>query len=325
MGTRPDSITFESNEKGAMLSAPVSSDFNTEMMLRLGFIKKVYGILTAQLVLTFGMIFVFVFVEPIKVQLCGMTSIDACKDCKSFTTDDVDSEFRKHGFPDSSAGTEQESCMWLQATAEPGSKCNLSPSGGCLRPTPALQSALITAVILSFVFICGIACCEKCARQVPTNYIVLFSFTLCEAVMLGITCLFADAIAVGMAAGMTALVTAGLTAFAWFTKVDFTGAGGYLYAALLSLIVFGFIASIFGSMYDVPLLQNVYAGCGCLIFSMFIVYDTQQICGCAAPGADQGGRKYAIGYDDYVFAALNIYLDIVNLFIYLLQILNDRN
>ena len=78
-------------------------------------------------------------------------------------------------------------------------------------------------------------------------------------------------------------------------------------------------------MYDVPLMQNLYAGCGCLIFSMFIVYDTQLIAGSAAPGAEQGSRKYAIGYDDYVFAALNIYLDIINLFIYLLQILNDRN
>jgi FtsH-binding integral membrane protein len=317
MSTRADSITFE-DEKGGMLSAPVHSD-SVEKMLRIGFVKKVYGILTAQLFLTFGMIFVFVFVEPVKVQLCGMSSIDACSRCPPYVDDKVVLEI------DEATDPKKQSCMWLQATETPGGKCNLSPSGGCLRPTPALQSALITAVILSFVFICGIACCEKCARQVPTNYIVLFSFTACEAVMLGITCLFADAVAVGMAAGMTGLVTAGLTAFAWFTKVDFTGMGGYLYAALLSLIVFGFVAGIFGSMYDVPLMQNLYAGCGCLIFSMFIVYDTQLIAGSAAPGAEQGGRKYAIGYDDYVFAALNIYLDIINLFIYLLQILNDRN
>ena len=159
------------------------------------------------------MIFVFVFVEPVKVVLCGMTSIDACNNCAPYTEDRVVLQI------DEATDPEKQSCMWLQATETPGGKCNLSPSGGCLRPTPGLQSALITAVILSFVFICGIACCEKCARQVPTNYIVLFSFTACEAVVLGITCLFADAVAVGMAAGMTGLVTAGLTAFAWFTKV----------------------------------------------------------------------------------------------------------
>ncbi len=39
-----------------------------------------------------------------------------------------------------------------------------------------------------------------------------------------------------------------------------------------------------------------------------------------------GGKhnKYRIGVDDYVFAALNIYLDIINLFLYLLQLLSDR-
>ena len=45
--------------------------------------------------------------------------------------------------------------------------------------------------------------------------------------------------------------------------------------------------------------QNLYAGAGCLIFSCYLVYDTQLIVG-------GEHKKYQFGLDDYVFAALNI-------------------
>ena len=297
---------------GAGLRAP--SDPVTERMLRLGFIRKVYGILSAQLALTFGMIFVFVFVEPVKVQLCGMNSVEDCNNCEEFRSGHIVMEFEEAN----------ESCMWRQRTHEPGPhKCNLHPSGGCFRPTPAIQSWLMVTAVLTIVFVCGIVCCEKCAKSVPTNYIVLFSFTACEAVMLGLTCLFVNASAVGLAAAMTALVTAGLTVYAVTTKTDYSAMGGYFFAALLTLIVFGFVGSIFSMFFHVPWLQNVYAGCGCLVFSMYIVYDTQLIVGSIGNGERHG--QFQIGYDDYVFAALNIYLDIINLFQYILILLNSRD
>ena len=54
---------------------------------------------------------------------------------------------------------------------------------------------------------------------------------------------------------MTALVTAGLTVWACTTKSDFTDMGGYLYAALLSLVVFGFVGSFFNAFYHTPWIQ----------------------------------------------------------------------
>ena len=61
-------------------------------------------------------------------------------------------------------------------------------------------------------------------------------------------------------------------------------------------------------------LKTIYALFGCLIFSLYIVYDTQKVV---------GGKhhKHQFGTDEYVFAALNLYLDIINLFLYLLEIL----
>ena len=42
------------------------------------------------------------------------------------------------------------------------------------------------------------------------------------------------------------------------------------------------------------------------------MYDTQIMMG--------GGKQYALSPEEYVFAALNLYLDIINLFLFILRI-----
>ena len=56
----------------------------------------------------------------------------------------------------------------------------------------------------------------------------------------------------------------------------------------------------------------VYGSIGALIFSLYIVYDTQLMMG--------GKHKYALDPEEYIFASLNLYLDIINLFMYILMI-----
>ena len=60
------------------------------------------------------------------------------------------------------------------------------------------------------------------------------------------------------------------------------------------------------------LAQIGYGSAGALIFSLYIVYDTQLMMG--------GSHKYSLSPEEYVFAALNIYLDVINLFMYILMI-----
>lgn len=54
---------------------------------------------------------------------------------------------------------------------------------------------------------------------------------------------------------------------------------------------------------------------GAVLFGIYLVFDTQMMLG--------GKHKYAISPEEYIFAALNLYLDVVNLFLYILAILND--
>ena len=118
-----------------------------------------------------------------------------------------------------------------------------------------------------------------------------------------------EADAIFIAVGITAGVTLGLTIFAFQTKIDFTTCGGMLCAMMMVLFLAGIGLTIFGTS---KWTMIAYGSAGALIFSLYIVYDTQLMMG--------GKHKYALDPEDYIFAALNIYLDIVNLFMYILMI-----
>jgi Integral membrane protein, interacts with FtsH len=112
-----------------------------------------------------------------------------------------------------------------------------------------------------------------------------------------------------MAVGLCAAVCLGLTLFAFQTKWDFTVMGGALFVALIILVIFGIVACFIPGR----VITLVYASCGALLFSLYLVYDTQLMMG--------GKHKYSISPEEYIFAALNLYLDIVNIFLYILAII----
>ncbi|XP_030829095.1 protein lifeguard 2 [Strongylocentrotus purpuratus] len=169
-----------------------------------------------------------------------------------------------------------------------------------------------TAFALTFVFIFVLACTPDLRRRSPINIICLMLFTICEGVLLGLTCTYYDGTEVLLAIGITALITLALTLFAFQTKIDFTLMAGLLYVLLISLLMFGFFAAIFRSDF----LYTFYCAFGAFIFSAYIVFDTQLLLG--------GKHRYSISPEEYIFAALNLYLDIINLFLLLLRLFGSR-
>mmetsp|Transcript_117159 Transcript_117159/g.327909 ORF Transcript_117159/g.327909 Transcript_117159/m.327909 type:complete len:268 (-) Transcript_117159:271-1074(-) len=162
-------------------------------------------------------------------------------------------------------------------------------------------------------------CCQQIARKYPTNYIFLFTFTIFMSVLVGFACMVYTGESVLIAVATTALVFFCLTAYACCTKTDFTGAGPYLMAALMTMLAFSLVMSLWSFFAPLPpWLRMGFAFMGVILFSFYIVYDTQQIVG----GTH---KKFEFDIDDYVFAALNLYLDIINLFLFLLQIFGARN
>jgi len=166
------------------------------------------------------------------------------------------------------------------------------------------------AFFLSFGFLIALVCpCfGDLRRKTPHNMILLVGFTLAEGFMLGVAASTYSAHAVLMAVGITALVVLGLTIFAFQTKIDFTMCNGILFALLLCLMIFGIFCGIFRS----DIMNVVYASLGAVIFSIYIVVDTQMMMG--------GKHQYSIDPEEYIFATLNLYLDIINLFMMILSL-----
>lgn len=169
---------------------------------------------------------------------------------------------------------------------------------------------LWVAMIGTFVIMISLACCESVSRKYPLNMILLFVFTLLESLLVGCISAQYKTDTIFIALGITAAVVIGLTIFAFQTKIDFTGFGIYLFVFALVLMLFGIIAIIMRSR----VLHILYAAFGAGLFSMYLVFDTQLMLG--------GKHKYSISPEDYVIAALNIYIDIINLFLLILRLVS---
>lgn len=181
------------------------------------------------------------------------------------------------------------------------------------------QWILYVSVIMSLVTILSMVCCRSLSRKFPQNYILLFLFTAFEGVLVGFVSAMYTWQSVVLAAGITVAIFLAMTAFAFYTSTDFTGFGPYLFAFLITFCMFGFTLAILSMCgVQVQWMYILYDVLGVLLFTFYIVFDTQMILG------EWGGHKVQFSVDDYVFAALNLYLDIINLFLHILALVGKR-
>ncbi|XP_001640222.3 protein lifeguard 4 [Nematostella vectensis] len=176
--------------------------------------------------------------------------------------------------------------------------------------TPAIKDfvqsrpeVLFVAFILSFGFL--IALMFK-RRESPMNMYLLFGFTLVEAYTLGTLVTFFDRMIVLEAFGMTAATTIALTMYTLQSKRDYSSWGAGLFTMLWIFIWAGLLQMFFQS----DILELAYAVLGALLFSAFIVFDTHMLMNKMSP-------------EEYILASINLYMDIINLFIQILKILES--
>ncbi|KAL8486464.1 hypothetical protein ACS0TY_023230 [Phlomoides rotata] len=166
---------------------------------------------------------------------------------------------------------------------------------------------MIAAIILTFILLFVMLCVSQ---RHPWNYVVLFLFTIAMAFMIGASCTQRKGEAVLLAAGLTLVVTIALTVFTFFAAkrgIDFSFLGPFLMCAVILLMAFGIIRLIF----PMGRVAEQVIGCiGALVFSGFIIYDTDNMI-----------KRFS--YDQYIDAAISLYLDIINLFLYILAIIGD--
>jgi FtsH-binding integral membrane protein len=168
----------------------------------------------------------------------------------------------------------------------------------------------------------------------PLGFVLLMSFRFQKLSALALTLLFlVYAVLVGLSLSFIFLVytagsiattfgvtslTFGIMAVAGYTtKTDLTKFGSILMMALVGLIV----ASLVNFFLKSDSMQYIISFVGVLIFTGLTAYDVQKLknLGSEMTAGQESTRKYAI------MGALSLYLDFINLFLFLLRFLGRRN
>jgi FtsH-binding integral membrane protein len=139
--------------------------------------------------------------------------------------------------------------------------------------------------------------------------LALFAFTGVSGLTLGPVMLVYQADAIQQALVLTVLIFGALTLYVMVSKRDFSFLGGFLITGLIVVIV-GSLLNAF--LFQSPAAEFMIAAGGVVLFSGFILFDTSNIL-----------RHYDV--QDYTSATLALYLDVLNLFLFLLRLLGNRN
>ena len=121
----------------------------------------------------------------------------------------------------------------------------------------------------------------------------------------------------------SALTFGAMSLYGYTTKKDLSGLGGYLIMGLIGLI----IASVINIFWANSTLDAIITYIGVFIFVGLTAYDTQKIKQMSAAvetGAEMGYADAAAPRRIAILGALTLYLDFINLFLYLLRLFGRR-
>lgn len=168
---------------------------------------------------------------------------------------------------------------------------------------------------LIVVFAFG-AVVNKLSASVAT--MVFYGF----AALMGLSISFIFAVYTGFSIAQTFLVTAiafaGLSLWGYTTKKDISGWGAFLIMGVIGLIV----ASIVNIFLQSEAVMFAISALGVLIFAGLTAYDTQNIKNNYIQMAAHGDQEWLA--KSAIMGALTLYLDFINMFMFLLQFMGNR-
>ncbi|XP_076231275.1 protein lifeguard 3-like [Calliopsis andreniformis] len=182
----------------------------------------------------------------------------------------------------------------------------------------------IAALICFTVSYCCISLSENARRKPPLNYIWLCKLTLAMSYLAAFASVFYEIEIVLMTLGMTSFMTLAIALLATFSRFDLTMRTGLLTIVGLASIVSIMVMIIILMFTHIKVLHFVISIIGMVLLSMYLYFDVQTI---------MGGRRIELDPDEVVFATVQIYVDIILLYQYVLmfmaravlQYISDRN
>ncbi|XP_068604578.1 protein lifeguard 1 [Brachionichthys hirsutus] len=165
--------------------------------------------------------------------------------------------------------------------------------------------AYLSSFIIFAIVVIALSCCRSFSRRHPWNLVGLVVVTLSLSYMVGTVASFHDTIAVVITMGTTLAITFTIIGFSAQARFDFTLLSGVLMILLVDLVLFG----VFSAFYYSYVAEIAYGCLGALLYSLFLVIDCQLL---------MGLMSHRLDPEEYVNAALMIYMDVVLIFLCLL-------
>ncbi|MEE9387911.1 MAG: Bax inhibitor-1/YccA family protein [Paracoccaceae bacterium] len=149
----------------------------------------------------------------------------------------------------------------------------------------------------------------------------LFFYTFAAAMGLSISWIMAvyTGISIAQTFMVTSIAFAGLSLWGYTTKKDISGWGSFLIMGVIGLIV----AMVVNIFLQSEVIMYAVSGLGVLIFAGLTAYDTQKI------KTDYLQHAHAMDSEwlakSAIMGALNLYLDFINMFMFLLSFMGNRD
>ena len=112
---------------------------------------------------------------------------------------------------------------------------------------------------------------------------------------------------------ITAMTFAGVSVYGWVTRQDLTSVGSFCFMALIGVIV----ASLLNLFFHSPAFYWIVSYCGVAVFIGLTAYHTQRLKAIHQSMPNAPEQLAIVG-------ALMLYLDFINMFLFLLQIFGRR-
>lgn len=179
---------------------------------------------------------------------------------------------------------------------------------------PSLMRFAIEHPFITFLggFLAPMFLAQRWHREFPRNIALTLIGTTGAGVMIAPVLVLAERVQPGIVsqAGILTFTTFGaLTVYAAVSRRDFSAWGGFFFVGLIVLLV----TSILNIFFQNETASLWIAGVTVLVFGGLLVFDTWRIL-----------RTDTYGPDDYVIAAVSIYLDLLNIFLAILRLLGGN-
>lgn len=154
-------------------------------------------------------------------------------------------------------------------------------------------------------------------HSVGVSRVLFVAYALLNGLVFSAYFVIYDVANVILVFGITALFFGGFALYGRFTHTDLSRLRPFLVAGLIFLLVGGLVLMLF----DISGLERLMCMAGIVIFLCFTAYDTQKI----KKNYQYFSHDAALLERASIYSALQLYLDFINLFLYLLRFLGLRS